>query len=291
MQEEYQYLELVKRILETGEERHGRNGFTKSLFAERLEFHLNDGKTFPLLTTKRVFWRGVVEELLWFLRGSSNVKELQEKKIHIWDGNSTRQYLDSVNLKNVAEGDIGHGYGKVWRYWSPNPDERFDQLEYIINELRNNPKGRRCLLSAWNPPCLSLAALPPCHYMYEFYLNNNGLSCQMHQRSADTICGTPFNIASTACFTMILAHVLRVKADRIIIVMGDTHVYSSHIDNALIQVDRKPKDPPELKITREPPPLDASTKEIISWIESLTFEDFNLTNYNYHSPLKFEMVV
>lgn len=290
MTEERQYLDLVSRIIKNGEVRNGRNGCTKSIFGERLEFKLNNGKTFPLLTTKRVFWRGVVEELLWFLRGSNDTNELKEKNIHIWDGNTTREFLDKVGLTNVPEGSIGHGYGKIWRNWSPNDNERFDQLAYIIEELRNNPHGRRCLLSAWNPPCLKLAALPPCHYMYEFYIGNNGLSCQMHQRSADTICGSPFNIASTACFTIILAHILRIPADRVIIVMGDAHVYEQHFENAKVQLDREPKSSPCVRIKRPPPPIEASTQNIINWIETLTFDDFELQDYDYHPPLKFEMV-
>lgn len=289
--EEAGYLALVKRILDDGEYREGRNGGTKSVFGEKVEFRLNNGNTFPLLTTKRVFWRGVVEELLWFLRGSTDVKELQAKNIHIWDGNSTRAFLDSVGLHDVPEGDIGLGYGKQWRnFGGIAPGSGVDQLAYVIDELRKNPAGRRCLLSAWNPVHLHMAALPPCHVMYQFYVGTNGLSCQMYQRSQDCMSGAPFNYASTALLTMILAHILRVPADRVIVVSGDTHVYEPHFENAAIQVTREPYAPPRVAIRKEPPPPEARTTEMIQWIEGLTFEDFELTGYVHHPALKFEMV-
>ena len=290
--DESAYLALVQKILDEGDIRHGRNGVTKSLFGERLEFHLNGGTTFPLLTTKRVFWRGVVEELLWFLRGSTDATELQRKGVHIWDGNSSRDFLDSVGLQHVPEGHIGLGYGHQWRNFNGTATKKngVDQLAFILEELRSNPHGRRCILSAWNPCQLREAALPPCHVTYQFYVDAHGLSCQMFQRSVDTMAGMPFNIASTACFTMILAHILGVPAHRVILVTGDTHIYEAHWDNARIQVDRTPHPPPAVRILKEAPAKDASISSILGWIESLTFEDFELDNYAYHFALYFPMI-
>lgn len=293
MSQEDGYLQLMKRILEEGEDRVGRNGGTRSLFGQRLEFDLKKG--FPLLTTKRVFWRGVVEELLWFLRGSTDANELSAKGIHIWDGNTSREFLDSVGLHDLPEGSIGQGYGFQWRCFGGNfPDrtEGVDQLHYVVEELTKNPTGRRALLSAWNPKQLHRMALPPCHFTYLFYLSEkHGLSCQMQMRSCDVGAGLPFNIASTALFTTLLAALLHVPAHRIIIVTGDTHLYEAHLESAHQQIQRTPHPLPMLSVTKQAPPKDASTAEKIAWLESLTYDDFCLDNYVCHPPLKYAMIV
>lgn len=290
---EYNYLSLLEDILDNGEERIGRNGKTLSIFGGRTEYNIST--TFPILTTKRVFFRGVVEELLWFLRGSTNAKELQNKNIHIWDGNTSREFLDSVGLTNLEEGLLGPGYGYQWRSSGgnyPNKDGT-DQLKFIINELITNPTSRRCILSAWNPSQLSQMALPPCHMTYQFYLDKYGLSCQMYMRSCDVAAGLPFNICSTALFTIIIAHVLKLKTNKIIIVSGDTHLYEEHIDNARIQISREPLMPPAVKIKKDCNiiPNKENVDDIIKWIEELKYEDFELLNYSNHGPLEFKMVV
>lgn len=291
---EYNYLELLEEILENGDEKIGRNGKTLSIFSSRTEYDISN--TFPILTTKRVFFRGVVEELLWFLRGSTNAKELQEKNIHIWDGNTSRQFLDSVGLSNLEEGLLGAGYGYQWRSFNGNYPikDGFDQLKFVLSELITSPNSRRCILSAWNPYQLSKMALPPCHMTYQFYVSkNNSLSCQMYMRSCDVAAGLPFNICSTALLTCIIAHVLNMKPNRIIIVTGDTHLYEQHIHNAKIQISREPLMPPALNINKECKikPIIENVDSIIKWIEELQFTDFELLNYINAGPLEFKMVV
>lgn len=290
---EYEYLNLLEELIQNGEEKTGRNGKTLSIFGTRIEFNISN--SFPILTTKRVFFRGVVEELLWFLRGSTDATELQKKNIHIWDGNTSREYLDSVGLTNLDEGFLGPGYGYQWRSFGgnyPNKDGT-DQLKYIITELITNPDGRRCILSAWNPLQMPQMALPPCHMTYQFYIDKYGISCQMYMRSCDVAAGLPFNICSTSLFTIILAHILKIKKNKIIIIMGDTHLYEPHIENAKIQITREPLMPPSLSIEKEcniEPTID-NVPLLIKWIEELKYEDFKLSNYNNHGHLDFKMVV
>ena len=288
---EEQYLALLKKIINEGEERHGRNGKTMSLFAERLEFDLKSD--FPLLTTKRVFWRGVVEELLWFLRGSTDAKELQMKNVHIWDGNTSREYLDAVGLEHYEEGQLGPGYGFQWRCFGgnyPKLENGIDQIKYLLTELSKNPHGRRAVLSAWNPKQAHAMALVPCHVLYQFYVGEKGLSCQLYCRSQDVCAGTPFNIASCSLLTVLLAALLEIPTDRVILVTGDTHIYEQHIENAKIQMMREPYKSPSLKIVKPTPSKNSDVNEKIKWLEELTFEDFELTNYECHSPLKYEMI-
>lgn len=289
--EEQQYLDLLRKILISGEEREGRNGKTLSLFGERMEFDLKSG--FPLLTTKRVFWRGVVEELLWFLRGSTDATELQKKNVHIWDGNTSREYLDAMGLEHYEEGQLGPGYGFQWRCFGgdyPHYENGIDQIKYILRELTVNPHGRRAVLSAWNPKQAHAMALVPCHVLYQFYVGNHGLSCQLYCRSQDVCAGTPFNIASTALLTTLLAILLDIPTDRVILIAGDAHVYEPHIENAKIQIERKPYTFPTLKIHRQAPSKDASLEEKLKWLETLTFEDFEILNYDCHPTLKYEMI-
>ena len=296
MTEEYGYLDLLSKVLNYGELRHSRNGNTFSLFGTRLEFNLKTG--FPLLTTKKVFLRGVAEELFWFLRGSTNANELIAKNVHIWDGNTSREFLDSVGLHHLMPGYLGAGYGHCWRSFGgdypsvPGSGANcgVDQVKYILTELTTNPHGRRALLNAWNPCQLSKAALPPCHYAYQFYINTNGLSCMCNCRSQDLCAGTPFNIASTALFTHLLAHLLYIPVDRIILVMGDAHIYEAHKEGAQIQVTRFPKEKPTLHILREAPPLKSSIEEKLKWLETLKYEDIEVTNYVCDPAIKYEMI-
>lgn len=291
MEQEQGYLQLIQKILKLGELREGRNGATYSIFGERIEFDLEKG--FPLLTTKRVFWRGVVEELLWFLRGSTNAKELSDKGIHIWDGNTSRAFLDAVGLTDVPEGDIGAGYGYQWRCFGgdyPSRDNGIDQVKYVLQELHDNPHGRRALLCAWNPKQLNRMALPPCHYSYLFYRNEKGLSCMMNMRSCDVGAGLPFNIASTSLLTTLFAHLLSIPAHRVIICTGDTHLYECHIDSAMEQVARDPYPFPQVSITRAAPDV-FTIDSALQWLETLQPSDIELTNYTCHPPLKYAMVV
>jgi len=296
MTEEYGYLDLLSKVLNYGELRHSRNGNTVSLFGERLEFNLKTG--FPLLTTKKVFLRGVAEELFWFLRGSTNANELIAKKVHIWDGNTSREFLDSVGLHHLMPGYLGAGYGHCWRSFGgdypsvPGSGANcgVDQVKYILTELITNPHGRRALLNAWNPCQLSKAALPPCHFAYQFYINANGLTCMCNCRSQDLCAGTPFNIASTALFTHLLAHLLYIPVDRIILIMGDAHIYEAHKEGAQIQVTRFPKEKPTLRILREAPPLKSSIEEKLQWLETLKYEDIDIINYVCDPAIKYEMI-
>lgn len=275
------YLELLKFVLENGIRKETRNGFTYSYFGGLLRFDVNDGLSFPLLTTKKVFFRGIVEELLWFLRGSVNSKELEEKGINIWKGNSSREYLDSNGFFNYPEGFLGPIYGYQWRSFNGS----FDQLKYVLEELNLN-NSRRALLSAWNPQQLKEQALPPCHLIYNFYKSdNNELSCMMYMRSADLFLGVPFNIASTALLTMIIAKVMQMKVKDICISICDIHIYDEHIEQSKIQIENEIYDAPKLNIKKE---IDNSLSidEKIKWIESLTYEDFELNDYVSHKPLK-----
>lgn len=291
MQEEG-YLSLMRNILANGEVRKGRNGTTKSIFGNRLEFDLSKG--FPLLTTKRVFWRGVVEELCWFLRGSTNANELKEKGVHIWDGNTSRAFLDSVGLHDEPEGHIGAGYGYQWRAFGgdyPTRENGVDQLRYVLTELSENPHGRRAVLSAWNPKQLDRMALPPCHMVYQFFVGEKGLSCMMMMRSCDVGAGLPFNIASTSLLTHLIAHVLHLATDKVVVVMGDTHIYEEHFESAAQQIERAPYAPPSFQVCKAPPAKDAPVEEKLAWLETLTAEDVKIDGYQCHPPLKYAMVV
>jgi len=276
------YLNLLKLVLNNGTKKQNRNGFTISYFGSILKFNINNGLSFPLLTTKKVFIRGIIEELLWFLRGSTNSKELEEKGINIWKANSTREYLDSVGLFNYPEGELGPIYGYQWRKFNG----KIDQLRYILEELELN-NSRRILMSAWNPVQLKEQALPPCHILYNFHKNGEKLNCMMYMRSADLFLGVPFNIASTALLCMIIAKVMGMKANEICISICDNHIYKEHMEQVKEQLTKEIYDSPEIEIKKE---IDnskyLSIDEKIKWIEELTFEDFELKNYKSHSIIK-----
>ena len=243
---EEQYLELMRSVLDSPNERKGRNGTVKSMFGASLECDLKDG--FPLLTTKKMFWKGIVEELAWFLRGSTNVEELRDKKVHIWDGNSeTRGY------------DAGPVYGFQWRHFGASyvdchtdyTGQGKDQIGIILNLIKNDPTTRRMVLSAWNPSQQSEMCLPPCHVLYQFYVESDGrVSVQMYQRSSDIFLGLPFNIASTALLLCLISHQVGRVPGRLIIQIGDAHIYSEHYNSCETQLTRTPNALPTIEIER-----------------------------------------
>ena len=277
------YLNLLKEVMENGAKKETRNGITYSHFGSLLRFDVNDGKTFPLLTTKKVFYKGIVEELLWFLRGSTNSHDLEEKGVNIWKGNSTREYLDSVGLHHFKEGYLGYIYGYQWRSFNGS----VDQIKYVLEELSLN-NSRRAFLSAWNPCQLKEQALPPCHISYNFYKHDNEhLSCMMYMRSADLFLGLPFNIASTALLTMIIAHVMNMKVRDICITICDCHIYEEHMEQVKEQINNEMYEAPQLFINRKIDNVEnLSIDEKIKWIETLEFKDFTLDNYKSHKNLK-----
>ncbi|XP_015933832.1 bifunctional dihydrofolate reductase-thymidylate synthase isoform X1 [Arachis duranensis] len=285
--EEYKYLRLVEEIISEGTAKDDRTRTgTLSKFGCQMRFNLR--RNFPLLTTKKVFWRGVVEELLWFISGSTNAKLLQEKGIHIWDGNASREYLDRLGLTDREEGDLGPVYGFQWRHFGARytnmhadySGQGFDQLLDVITKIRHNPNDRRIILSAWNPADLKLEALPPCHMFAQFYVANGELSCQMCQRSADMGLGVPFNIASYALLTCIIAHVCELVPGDFIHVIGDAHVYQNHVKPLQEQLQNLPRPFPTLKINPE-------KKDIDSFVAS----DFELSDYNPHQKIEMKMAI
>lgn len=220
--EEYQYLNIIKKVIKEGTRKDDRTGVgTLSIFGTQMRFTLRDN-VFPLLTTKRVFWKGVLEELLWFIRGSTNAKELTEKNVHIWDANSSRNFLDSSGFTDREEGDLGPVYGFQWRHFGAEykdmhtdySGQGIDQLEQIIDKIRHSPNDRRIIMTAWNPIDIPKMALPPCHCFVQFYVSNGELSCQLYQRSADMGLGVPFNIASYSLLTYMLTHITNLKVLR-----------------------------------------------------------------------------
>lgn len=291
MNGEQEYLHLLRKIIDHGEDKDTRNAMTKSLFGEMLTFDLTHG--FPLLTTKRVFWRGVVEELLWFLKGNTNANMLKDKGVNIWNDNSTREFLDNRGL-SYEEGECGPIYGFQWRAFNgefPSKRGGVDQLRWVIQELRQNPSSRRAIISGWNPVQLDMMCLPPCHVLYNFNMSSKyGLSCHMYQRSCDTCAGLPFNIASTALLTHIVAAVLEVPVHKVVISIGDAHIYHDHLEGAKEQVTRSPYEFPYFKLLSNAPGTRGSIDDNIAWIESLTFEDFALDSYKYHPTIKYVMI-
>ena len=285
--DEYDYLYLIANVLSFGNARGDRTGTgTLSIFApQNLRFNLNDN-VLPLLTTKRVFFRGVLEELLWFVNGKTNSNELSEKGVHIWDGNGSREFLDKLGFHDRPQGDLGPVYGFQWRhfgakYVDSNTDytnQGVDQLKSVIDTIKNNPWDRRIILSAWNPADIPQMALPPCHLMAQFYVtpseNKNKLSCLLYQRSADLGLGIPFNIASYALLTHMIAYMTNTEAHELVIQLGDAHVYKNHIDALKLQLERKPKQFPTLKFKRR--------ADEIKSIDGFQYHDFIVENYEPH---------
>ena len=272
-----QYLDLVKHVLESGNEKSDRTGTgTKSVFGYQMRFNLEDG--FPMLTTKKLHLKSIVYELLWFLWGDTNTNYLSENGVKIWD-----EWADS-------NGDLGPVYGLQWRNWN---NDGIDQIKAVIETLKNNPDSRRILVTAWNPGVLpnnnlsfeenvknGKAALPPCHAFFQFYVHDNKLSCQLYQRSADIFLGVPFNIASYALLTEMIAHVCGYKSGEFIHTFGDAHIYNNHIDQLKLQLSRKTKTLPVLKINRK-----------ITNIFDFKFKDFEILNYDPHPHIKGKVAV
>ncbi|KAK2183064.1 hypothetical protein NP493_324g00018 [Ridgeia piscesae] len=277
-----------KHILERGIQRGDRTGVgTVSVFGMQFRYSLRDG-VFPLLTTKRVFFRGVAEELLWFIRGSTNANELTEKGVHIWDANGSRSFLDSLGFTDRKEGDLGPVYGFQWRhagaeYSHMHADytgQGVDQLQEVINTIKTRPDDRRIIMCAWNPSDLPKMALPPCHAFVQFYVANGELSCQLYQRSADMGLGVPFNIASYALLTYMIAHVTGLKTGDLVHTLGDAHVYLNHIEPLQEQLKRQPTPFPKLHIKRQ-----------VNDIEDFKYEDFEIVGYKPHPKIAMAMAV
>jgi thymidylate synthase len=288
--QEREYLDLLTTILYDGVEKKDRTGIgTLSIFGSQLRFSLKDN-TLPLLTTKKVFFRGVVEELLFFIRGETDTKKLEAKGINIWKGNTSREFLDSRGLHHLSEGNMGKGYGWQWRKASATNDfcpdgdgNGIDQLRQVLDGLKSDPYGRRHIITAWNPQQLCEMALPPCHMMCQFYVADNKLSCQWYQRSVDSLLGLPFNIASYSILTHLMAKATGLKAHEVIFCGGDTHLYLNHRKQAAQQIIREGYPFPKLRINKE--------IATVNDMEALTFEDFMLDNYVSHPKLEAEMAI
>ena len=267
-----QYLDLVQHVLENGNEKGDRTGTgTKSVFGYQMRFDLSKG--FPMVTTKKLHLKSIIYELLWFIKGDTNIKYLQENGVRIWN-----EWADE-------KGDLGPVYGHQWRNWN---SEEIDQLKEVIETLKKNPNSRRMLVSAWNPSVLpdtsvsfsenvanGKAALPPCHAFFQFYVADGKLSCQLYQRSADIFLGVPFNIASYALLTMMVAQVCGYEAGDFVHTFGDAHIYNNHQEQLQLQLSREPRTLPTIKINPD-----------IKDIEAFTFEDFELVDYNPHPHIK-----
>ncbi|ALC39589.1 Ts [Drosophila busckii] len=285
--DEQQYLDLVSRIIERGVQRDDRtNVGTLSIFGAQMRFDIRN--SFPLLTTKKVFVRGIIEELLWFVKGQTNAKLLQAKNVRIWDANSNREFLDKCGFVDREEGDLGPVYGFQWRHFGAEyrtcndeySGQGIDQLQEVINTLRKNPTDRRIIMSAWNPIDIPKMALPPCHCLVQFYVANGELSCQLYQRSADMGLGVPFNIASYAFLTYMIAHVTGLKTGDFIHTLGDAHVYKNHVEPLREQLKRVPKSFPKLQIVGE-----------VKNIEDFTYEHFKIEDYDPAPVIKMDMAV
>ena len=262
-----QYLDLLDRVLTTGVEKSDRTGTgTLSVFGHQMRFDLSAG--FPLVTTKKLHVKSIVHELLWFLKGDTNIKYLKDHGVSIWD-----EWAD-------ANGDLGPVYGSQWRSW-PAPDGRtIDQISNVIDMIRRNPDSRRLIVSAWNPADVDKMALPPCHCLFQFYVANGKLSCQLYQRSADVFLGVPFNIASYALLTHMFAQQCDLQVGEFVWTGGDTHLYVNHLDQADEQLKRAPLSPPTLSIRRKPPS-----------IFEYEYEDFEVLNYQAHPAIKAPIAV
>lgn len=261
------YLDLLREIKENGNDKDDRTGTgTYSQFGAQLRWDLSKG--FPLLTTKKVFLRGIIIELLWFLKGETNIKYLLDNNVHIWD-----EWADE-------NGDLGPVYGKQWRHWVKPDGSHVDQITDLVQRLKNNPDSRRHLVVAWNPGEVDTMALPPCHCLFQFYVHNNKLSCQLYQRSADIFLGVPFNIASYALLTMMLAQVCDMELGDFVHTFGDVHIYKNHMEQVETQLNRTPRTAPTMK-------LNPDVKDIFDF----KYEDFTLEGYDPHPTIKAPVAV
>ena len=290
-----QYLNLLSEILDRGVVRGDRTGTgTKGIFGYQMRFNLADG--FPLLTTKKVFLKGVIHELLWFLSGDTNIKYLVDNGVHIWDSDAFRYYnelcvkhgvlpvdletfLDAAGVESPIEGykfgDLNHVYGYQWRSWPKASGEVVDQIQSVIDTLKTNPTSRRMIVSAWNVADVEDMALPPCHTMFQFFVAEGKLSCQLYQRSADTFLGVPFNIASYALLTMMIPKECGLELGDFVHTLGDAHLYLNHLDQAAEQLEREPRQLPKMHLNPE-------VKSIFDY----KYEDFTLEGYDPHPAIK-----
>ena len=261
------YLNLIQYVLEHGTDKSDRTGTgTRSVFGYQMRFDLANG--FPLLTTKKLHLRSIIHELLWFLKGETNIKYLKDNNVSIWD-----EWADE-------NGDLGRVYGAQWRSWQTPNGKSIDQISQIIQQIKQNPDSRRLIVSAWNPAEVDNMALPPCHALFQFYVADGKLSCQLYQRSADIFLGVPCNIASYALLTMMMAQVCGLQAGEFIHTLGDAHIYNNHFEQAKLQLTREPRRLPEIKINDK-------LKDLFEF----KYEDFELINYNPHPHIKAEVSV
>lgn len=262
-----QYHDLMRFVLENGQEKPDRTGTgTRSIFGYQMRFNLSEG--FPLVTTKKLHWKSIVYELLWFLQGDTNVRYLKENGVSIWD-----EWADS-------EGDLGPVYGKQWRSWAGADGQTVDQLAWVLKEIRRNPDSRRLIVSAWNVADLPKMALAPCHALFQFYVSNGRLSCQLYQRSADIFLGVPFNIASYALLTLMIAHATGLKPGDFVHTLGDAHLYSNHLDQAKLQLERVPRVLPSVKLN-----------PAVTNLFDFKYEDIVLEGYNPYPHIKAPVAV
>jgi len=262
-----QYHDLMKRVISEGAVKADRTGTgTVSVFGHQMRFDLNKG--FPLVTTKKVHLKSIIYELLWFLRGDTNVQFLKEHKVSIWD-----EWADE-------NGDLGPVYGAQWRSWRGADGKTVDQIQWVIDEIKRNPDSRRLIVNAWNVAELEKMALPPCHAFFQFYVANGKLSCQLYQRSADIFLGVPFNIAGYALLTMMVAHVVGLEAGDFVHTLGDAHLYSNHLEQTKLQLSRELRPLPKMLIKRQ-----------VKSIFDFKFEDFELVGYEPHPSIKAEVAV
>lgn len=262
-----QYLDLLKHVRDTGVHKSDRTGTgTMSVFGYQMRFDLREG--FPALTTKRLHLRSIVHELLWFLSGDTNIKYLKDNGVSIWD-----EWAD-------ANGDLGHVYGYQWRSWPAPAGGHIDQITALVDSIRRNPDSRRHIVSAWNVADIDTMALPPCHVLFQFYVSDGRLSCQLYQRSADLFLGVPFNIASYALLTMMMAQVTGLEAGEFIHTLGDVHIYSNHAEQVELQLGREPRGLPTMKIN-------PAVKSIFDF----RYEDFELEGYDPHPAIKAPIAV
>ena len=262
-----QYLELLQHVLDHGSPREDRTGTgTVGVFGYQMRFDLSEG--FPLLTTKKLHLRSIIHELLWFLRGETNIKYLKDNGVSIWD-----EWADE-------NGDLGPVYGSQWRSWPDGKGGSIDQIANVVHDIKTNPFSRRLLVTAWNPAEIQDMALPPCHCLFQFYVNDGKLSCQLYQRSADIFLGVPFNIASYALLTMMMAQVCGLQPGDFVHTFGDAHIYKNHLDQVRLQLSREPRPLPTMRLNPE-------VKDIFGF----RYEDFKLVGYDPHPHIKGEVSV
>lgn len=290
------YHQLLRDILAQGTDKSDRTGTgTRSIFGYQMRFDLQQG--FPLVTTKQIHWKSIVHELIWFLRGDTNIKYLVDHGVGIWNdwpykaytaseeyrGETMKEFVERIKADQAFAtqwGELGPVYGRQWRHWVGENGQEVDQIVELMHGLQHNPDSRRHIVSAWNPAEISQMALPPCHSLFQFYIANGKLSCQLYQRSADVFLGVPFNIASYALLTMMIAHVLDIDCGDFVHTLGDAHLYSNHMDQVHEQLSRVPKTLPKIRFANKP-----------TSIFDFTYEDILLEHYEFHPKIKAEVAV